>query len=322
MSNGIDTDLLTLTRCVVNNQKLHNQAKGDLTLLLMSVQLACKMIASTVRKAGIINMTGLAGNQNVQGEDQKKLDVLSNDFFINALQSCGKVKLMISEENEDPIISKYDAPYAVCFDPLDGSSNIDAGVNVGSIFSIFKIKDQKDPIKSVLTTGREVVAAGYCMYGMSTEMVIWTGDDVVQGFTLDPTIGEFLLTRPSIQIPARGKIYSVNEGNFNSWHPYCKTYFTSVKQAVAAVKGEGCTSDKTYSLRYVGSMVADVHRTLLYGGIFAYPKDLKSKGKLRILYEVFPMSILIEKAGGLSYNEGDRVVHINLGSGYGTSRHT
>ena len=307
MSSNIDTDLVTLTRVVVNSQKLHSEAKGDLTLLLISIQLACKMIATTVRKAGIINLTGLAGNQNVQGEDQKKLDVLSNELFINALKSCGKVKLMISEENEDPIISSYDAPYAVCFDPLDGSSNIDAGVNVGSIFSIFKIKDQKDPIKSVLTTGKEMVAAGYCMYGMSTEMVIWTGDDLVQGFTLDPTIGEFLLTRPSIKIPSRGKIYSVNEGNFSLWFDYCKLYFDSVKQPTAAKKGLGSTSDKIFSLRYVGSMVADVHRTLLYGGLFAYPKDLKSKGKLRILYEVFPMSILVEKAGGLSYNEGTRV---------------
>ena len=309
-----DTDLVTLTRCVINNQKLHSVAKGDLTLLLMSVQLACKMIASQVRKAGIINLTGLAGVQNVQGEDQKKLDVLSNELFINALKSCGKVKLMVSEENEEPIISTYDAPYAVCFDPLDGSSNIDAGVNVGSIFSIFKIKDQKDPIKSVLTTGKEIVAAGYCMYGMSTEMVIWTGDDLVQGFTLDPTIGEFLLTRPNIKIPARGKIYSVNEGNYNSWFDYCKLYFDSVKSTKAAIKGEGSTSDKSFSARYVGSMVADVHRTLLYGGIFAYPKDLKTKGKLRILYEVFPMSILMEKAGGLSYNEGTRVFNYSCRS--------
>ncbi len=315
----IDTDLLTLTRCVVNNQKLHSQAKGDLTLLLMSIQLACKMIASTVRKAGIIHLTGLAGNQNVQGEDQKKLDVISNDFFINALKSCGKVKLMISEENEAPIISSYDAPYAVCFDPLDGSSNIDAGVNVGSIFSIFKIKDQNDPINSVLTSGKEMVCAGYCMYGMSTEMVLWCGDELVQGFTLDPTIGEFLLTRPSIRVPSRGKIYSVNEGNFNNWFEYCKLYFNSVKQGKALESGNGCTSDKSYSLRYVGSMVADVHRTLLYGGIFAYPKDLKSKGKLRILYEVFPMSILVEKAGGASYNEGTRVYTIHIGVRYGSN---
>eukprot|EP00834_Sanchytrium_tribonematis_P005319 NODE_314_length_9990_cov_0.963401.p3 type:complete len:311 gc:universal NODE_314_length_9990_cov_0.963401:9002-9934(+) len=307
MSSQIETDLLTLTRCVINNQKLHSEAKGDLTLLLMSIQLACKMIASAVRKAGIIHLTGLAGNQNVQGEDQKKLDVIANELFINALKSCGKVKLMVSEENDDPIISETDAPYAVCFDPLDGSSNIDAGVNVGSIFSIFKIKDQKNPLKSVLNKGDQMVCAGYCMYGMSTEMVIWTGDDLVQGFTLDPTVGEFLLTRPSIRIPSRGKIYSVNEGNYNNWFEYCQIYFNSVKQGKITAKGDGCTNDKVYSLRYVGSMVADVHRTLLYGGIFAYPKDIKSKGKLRVLYEVFPMSILVEKAGGYSYNEGTRV---------------
>ncbi|KAI9168364.1 Fructose-1,6-bisphosphatase [Blastocladiella emersonii ATCC 22665] len=301
MSDHTRTDLVTLSRHVLAEQRAHKDATGDLTLLLVSIQLGCKFVATCVRKAGIVNLTGLAGETNVQGEDQKKLDVLANEIFINSLKSSGKVGVMVSEEDEEIIVvptkdrDSGSHHYAVVFDPLDGSSNIEAGVSIGTIFGIYRInKDATASVDSqVLRPGREMVCAGYCMYGSSTNLVLSTGTGKVNGYTLDTTIGEFILTHPNIRVPSRGKIYSVNEGNAVYWDAACTEYFAALK----ARKVDG--KPAPYSARYVGSMVADVHRTLLYGGIFAYPADAKSKsGKLRVLYECFPMAFLLENAGG------------------------
>ncbi|RIA89847.1 fructose-1,6-bisphosphatase class 1/Sedoheputulose-1,7-bisphosphatase [Glomus cerebriforme] len=302
---NITTDIITLTRHVLDEQRKHKEASGDLTILLNAVQLGCKFVATNVRKARLLNLVGLAGGAvNVSGDEQKKLDVISNEIFINALRSSGRVAVMVSEEDEDAIIVEEETrgKYCVVFDPLDGSSNIDAGVNVGTIFGIYKIKDESNgTISDVLRPGREMVVAGYCMYGSSANMIISVGNGV-NGYTLDNAIGEFILTHPNIQIPQRGKIYSVNEGNAKYWDEACTEYFNSLKFT------EG---KNPYSARYIGSMVADVHRTLLYGGIFAYPADKKSKnGKLRMLYECFPMAFLTEQAGGKATTGKERVLDI------------
>lgn len=305
------TDIITLTRHVLQEgfkARTSSAASGDLTLLLSALQTTCKFIESNVRKARLINLIGAAGNQNVQGEDQKKLDVLSNDIMINALRASGKTAVLVSEENDEAIFIKDSASdsvgkYCVVFDPLDGSSNIDAGVNIGTIFGIYMVKgDSKGELADVLRPGSEMVAAGYCMYGSSANMVLTTGNGV-NGFTLDNSLGEFILTHPNIQIPSRGKIYSINEGNSSYYHEPVLNYLDSVKFP----KGDR----KPYSARYIGSMVADVHRTLLYGGIFGYPDDKKSKsGKLRILYEAFPMAMLTEQAGGKATTGKQRVLDI------------
>lgn len=299
------TDLITLTRHVLNDQlRLGAAATGDLTLLLTAIQVTSKFIATNVRKARLINLVGLAGETNVQGEEQKKLDVLSNDIMVNALRASGKTAVLVSEELEEAIIIEESkrGKYCVVFDPLDGSSNIDAGVNIGTIFGIYKIKpDSKGSISDVLRPGSEMVAAGYTMYGSSANLVLSTGQGV-NGYTLDASLGEFILTHPDIQIPSRGKIYSFNEGNSMYFHPPVNAYLQSIKYPA---------SGKPYSARYIGSMVADVHRTLLYGGIFGYPDDKKSKsGKLRLLYEAFPMAFLTEQAGGIATTGTKRILDI------------
>jgi fructose-1,6-bisphosphatase I len=256
---------------------------------------------------------GAAGNTNVQGEDQKKLDVLSNEIMINALRASGKAAVLVSEENDDAIfvgektggnsVETNKGKYCVVFDPLDGSSNIDAGVNIGTIFGIYLVRDgSKGTVEDVLRPGREMVAAGYCMYGSSANMVLTTGNGV-NGYTLDNGIGEFILTHPNIKLPDRGKIYSINEGNSCYYHEPVLNYLESVKYP----KGD----KKPYSARYIGSMVADVHRTLLYGGIFGYPADKKStSGKLRLLYEAFPMAFLTEQAGGVATTGTERILDV------------
>ncbi|KGB74659.3 fructose-1 [Cryptococcus deuterogattii R265] len=298
------TDLITLTRHILSQQyALGESATGDLTMLLIAIQVTSKYIASNVRKARLINLVGLAGASNVQGEDQKKLDVLSNDIMVNALSASGKCSVMVSEEVDEAIIvGGNKGTYCVVFDPLDGSSNIDAGVNVGTIFGVYKVQDgSKGSVKDVLRPGREMVAAGYTMYGSSCNLVLSTGNGV-DGFTLDESLGEFILTHPSIKIPSRGKIYSFNEGNSLHFHPPTNDYLNSIKYP---------ENGKPYSARYIGSMVADVHRTLLYGGIFGYPDDKKSKdGKLRMLYEAFPMSFLTEQAGGVATTGSQRILDI------------
>lgn len=295
-------DSVTLTRFVLQGQRKHHEATGDLTLLLAAVQLACKVTETCVRRAGIAKLYGLAGSGNVQGEDQKKLDIIANDTFKVNIESSEKCGVMVSEEDDLAIVcgkSSIDGStgkYAIAFDPLDGSSNIDANVSIGTIFSIFKLSDPESvtspesAAKAIMQPGRQMVAAGYAMYGSATNLVISVGNGV-NGFTLDPSLGEFVLTHPDIKIPSRGKIYSVNEGNAKNWDKPTTEYIQSLKYPE-----EGKSS---YSLRYIGSMVADVHRTLFYGGVFIYPADKKSPtGKLRLLYEAAPMAFLMEQAGG------------------------
>nr|XP_045601472.1 fructose-1,6-bisphosphatase 1-like isoform X2 [Procambarus clarkii] len=289
MSNEkINTNCVTLTRFILKEQKKHPEATGELTMLMMGIQTAVKCISNAVRKAGIAALYGLAGDVNVQGEEVKKLDVLANDLFINMLTSSYTTCLLVSEENKTVIEVEKDrqGKYIVCFDPLDGSSNIDCLVSIGSIFSIFrKISDDDPNVNDALQPGNRLVAAGYALYGSATMMVISTGNGV-NGFMLDPSIGEFVLTDPNMQIKEKGKIYSLNEGYANLWDPAVSEF----------VKGKKA---KKAGARYIGSMVADVHRTIKYGGIFMYPATADSpKGKLRLLYECNPMAYLVEQAGG------------------------
>ncbi|KAJ8612731.1 hypothetical protein MRB53_037307 [Persea americana] len=245
-------------------------------------------------------LSGLAGSSNMTGDDQKKLDVIGNDIFIAAMKSSGRVKVIVSEE-EDEIIPCPDSPharYAVACDPIDGSSNLDAGVSVGTIFGIFKLAEgSKGTKEELLVPGTELVAAGFTMYGASTQLVITMKGGSVNGFTMDNALGEFILTHPDMKMPKKRAIYSVNEGNSLYWEEPVKEYVNSLKYPAEGSGG------KPYSGRYIGSMVADAYRTLLYGGIFAYPADKKSpKGKLRILYECAPMAMVFENAGGQAVN--------------------
>ncbi|KAK4433760.1 Fructose-1,6-bisphosphatase, cytosolic [Sesamum alatum] len=299
------TDLMTITRFVLNEQSKHPDSRGDFTILLNHIVLGCKFVCSAVNKAGLAKLIGLAGDTNVQGEEQKKLDVLSNEVFIKALVSSSRTCILVSEEDEEATFVEPSrrGKYCVVFDPLDGSSNIDCGVSIGTIFGIYMVKDEGKPkIDDVLQPGKNMVAAGYCMYGSSCMFVLSTGTGV-NGFTLDPSLGEFILTHPNIKIPNKGKIYSVNEGNAKNWDNPTTKYVENCK-----FPNDGSPAK---SLRYVGSMVADVHRTLLYGGIFLYPADKKSpNGKLRVLYEVFPMSFLMEQAGGQAFTGKQRALDL------------
>merc|ERR1719375_1518290 len=320
----IDThgSTMTLTRFMLEQSRKDPEKYQDMESLMASIQMACKQIASMVARAGISDLTGLqegGGSVNVQGEEQKKLDVISNDVLKNALKYSGKVGVIGSEEEDSPVLIEeaFSGKYAAVFDPLDGSSNIDAAISTGTIFGIYdesdepcKIEDSENlseaAVKCLVDTlqpGKRLRAAGYCMYSSSTILVLTMGNGV-NGFTLDPNIGEFVLTHPNIQIPQRGKIYSINEANYNDWDPALQTYVNNLK----AGKGE---SGEKYSARYIGSMVGDIHRTLLYGGIFGYPGDAKNPdGKLRLLYEGAPMSFILEQAGGKSTTGSQRVMNI------------
>lgn len=276
-------------------QHITTSGEGDqnLALLMNAIQHACKVVSYAIAKAGPCDLYGLAGQENATGDDVKKLDVIANTVWVDCLKGSGVCCLLVSEEEEEPLIidnKNTTAPFCVAFDPLDGSSNIDCNVSVGSIFSVYRRKSTsgKATLQDVLRPGTECVAAGYSMYGAACEMVITYGKGV-QRFALDPAIGEFLFVE-DMKIPQNGgkKIYSCNEGNSHSWDE-------PIKDFVKTCKTSG------YSARYVGSMVSDVHRTLLYGGIFLYPADKKSKkGKLRVLYEGFPMAMITEQAGGVA----------------------
>ncbi|KAL5173598.1 Fructose-1,6-bisphosphatase, cytosolic [Glycine soja] len=347
------TDLMTITRFVLNEQSKHPESRGDFTILLSHIVLGCKFVCSAVSKAGLAKLIGLAGETNVQGEEQKKLDVLSNEVFIKALISSGRTCILVSEEDEEAIIvepskrgklfilsaaylcgffwffnywagtvfalthwmarptlivgfplAQYDPSFIVLAIIIIRTK---LGCNLLNvfidIFGVYALKDVHEPtIEDVLLPGKNMVAAGYCMYGSSCTLVLSTGAGV-NGFTLDPSLGEFILTHPNIKIPKKGKIYSVNEGNAKNWDRPTATYVEKCKFP------EDGSSPK--SLRYIGSMVADVHRTLLYGGIFLYPADKKSpNGKLRVLYEVFPMSFLMEQAGGQSFTGKERALDL------------
>lgn len=303
-SDAHRTDLMTITRFVLNEQFKYPESKGDFTILLSNIVLGCKFVCSAVNKAGLAKLIGLAGETNVQGEEQKKLDVLSNEVFVKALISSGRTCILVSEEDEEAtfVSPPLRGKYCVVFDPLDGSSNIDCGVSIGTIFGIYTVKGSDPTIEDVLQPGKDMLAAGYCMYGSSCMLVLSTGNGV-NGFTLDPSLGEFILTHSDIKMPKKGKIYSVNEGNAKNWDVSTAKYVENCKYPK--------DGSLPKSLRYVGSMVADVHRTLLYGGVFLYPADKKSpNGKLRVLYEVFPMSFLMEQAGGQAFTGKQRALEL------------
>ncbi|XP_074651752.1 fructose-1,6-bisphosphatase 1-like isoform X2 [Tubulanus polymorphus] len=301
---GFDTDCMTLTRYVLAEQRKFPHATGDLTQLLNAIMTAVKSVSSAVRKAGIAALFGISGDTNVQGEEVKKLDVLANDLFINMLKASFTVCLMVSEENETiiEVETERQGKYIVCFDPLDGSSNIDCLVSIGSIFAIYRKNTDGPPgLNDALQPGKNIVAAGYALYGSATMLVLSTGNGV-NGFMLDPSIGEFILTNNDMQVKPRGKIYSLNEGYAATWDPAVKEYVKSKKEP---------KTGKPYGARYIGSMVADVHRTLMYGGIFMYPptKDAP-KGKLRLMYECNPMAYIMEQAGGCATTGHKRILDV------------
>ncbi|KAI8611675.1 fructose-1,6-bisphosphatase class 1/Sedoheputulose-1,7-bisphosphatase [Chytriomyces sp. MP71] len=311
-SEELRTDITTLTTHIIAQQQLSGKpATGDLSLLLSAIGSACKWISNVVRKAELLKVIGATGVTNVQAETVQKLDILSNEIFINLLKGTGRAAVLVSEENEEVgfVFARFERAifvdserghYCVVFDPLDGSSNIDCGVSVGTIFGIYEMFNRRDKssLKDILRPGTQMVAAGYCMYGSSTIMMLTSGHGV-DGFTLDPNTGEFLLTHKQVKL-GKKKIYSINEGNSHAFDEAVKEYLHSVKFP-EPINGKV----SPYSARYVGSMVADVHRTLLYGGIFMYPT-----GKLRILYECFPMSFLVEQAGGKSSTGRGRMLEV------------
>jgi len=303
----IDTNCMTLNRFILQEQRKFPGATGDLSHLLNSIVTAVKAISSAVRRAGMTKLFGVAGHENVTGDQVQKLDVLSNELFINMLKSSYTVCAMVSEENKDIIEVETDkqGKYIVYFDPLDGSSNIDCLVSIGSIFAIAKRPaDCTGPLKKedVLLSGRHNVASGYALYGSATMIVLTTGQGV-NGFTLDPSIGEFKLTEPNMKIKDSGKYYSINEGYANMFDKPLKEYLADVKNPNT---GRG-----TYGARYIGSMVADMHRTIKYGGIFMYPATASSpSGKLRLLYECNPMAHIVEQAGGIASNGTQAILDI------------
>ncbi|TPX49412.1 fructose-bisphosphatase [Synchytrium endobioticum] len=303
MASETRTDIITLTHHILSQQQTHKDATGDLTILLNAIASACKWVANCVRKAELLKVIGLTGGTNVQEEKTQKLDILSNEIMINLLKASGRTALLVSEENAEAIIveDKYKGNYCVVFDPLDGSSNIDCGVSIGTIFGIYRLTSgSKGTIADVLQPGTEMVAAGYCMYGSSTVLVLTTGPSQLHGYTLDPSLGEFVLTHANIRI-GKKRIYSINEGNAFTFDAAVKSYISSLK-----FPPEGHTGTfNPYTARYVGSMVADVHRTLLYGGIFMYPS-----AKLRVLYECFPMSLIVEAAGGKASDGRRRILDL------------
>ncbi|MBV6510535.1 MAG: class 1 fructose-bisphosphatase [Ignavibacteriales bacterium] len=300
---------MTIERHIIEGEKKHPGATGELSRLLSDLVLAFKVISLEVNKAGLVDILGFAGSENVHGEQVKKLDMYAHEMMFKAMDHGGHLCIMASEEEEEiiHIPSNYEiGKYVLLFDPLDGSSNIDANVSIGTIFSIYKrVSEDGHPgtLEDCLQQGLHQVVAGYVVYGSSTILVYTTGDGV-HGFTLDPSIGEFILSHEDIRIPQKGKIYSINEGNYKYWHPGLKKYIKHLQE-------EDLESQRPYSSRYTGSMVADVHRTLLYGGIFMYPADSRSpKGKLRLMYECNPMAMIMEAAGGKASDGKQRILEI------------
>jgi fructose-1,6-bisphosphatase I len=301
--------VITLGQFIIERQADFPYAKGELSRLLRDIGIAAKIVNREVNKAGLVDILGENGTMNIQGEGQQRLDVYANEQFISALSAGGETCAVASEEEEgllhiDNLVSK-NAKYIVCFDPLDGSSNIDVNVSIGSIFSIYRRTSFSGTIneKDYFQRGTEQVAAGYVIYGSSTMLVYTTGKGV-NGFTLDPSIGEFCLSHPDMKCPKSGKIYSVNEGNY--------VHFPDgVKQYIKYCQVEDSGTDRPYSSRYIGSLVADFHRNLLKGGVFIYPSTLKSpKGKLRLLYECNPLALIIEQAGGTATDGFRRILDI------------
>jgi fructose-1,6-bisphosphatase I len=298
----------TIERFILDQEHKYPEATGELSNLLYDIALATKIIAGAIRRAGLVNILGSAGTSNIQGEEQQKLDVFANEMMTNSLNHTGRVCVMASEEDEQiiPVPDQYPAgKYAVLYDPLDGSSNIDTNGAVGTIFSIYRrvTTEGRGSEADVLQPGCKQISAGYVIYGSSTMLVYTTGQGVA-GFTLDPSIGEFLLSHPRIVIPRVGKYYSVNESNFARWNK-------GVQAAVRGFHGDRPQEIKGKNSRYIGSLVADFHRNLIAGGVFLYPADTKNtRGKLRLLYECSPMAFIAEQAEGSATDGVNRILDI------------
>ena len=300
----------TLGEFIIKNQTSFKYSSGELSSLINSIRLAAKVVNHEVNKAGLVDIIGVTGNENIQSEKQQKLDVYANDKFINTLINrnivCG-----IASEEEDSFISinsndkNNQNKYVVLIDPLDGSSNIDVNVSVGTIFSIYRRKSKIGSeviLDDFLQKGRNQVAAGYIIYGTSTMLVYTTGNGV-NGFTLNPAIGTFYHSNSNLKIPAEGKIYSINEGNYLQFPDYVKKYIKYCQQE---------KEDRPYTSRYIGSLVSDFHRNMIKGGIFLYPQTSKNpNGKLRLLYECNPIAFICEQAGGLATNGNENILDIN-----------
>ncbi len=290
----------TLRDHVLAGMRAAPGSTGEFTSLLSHVSLAIRIIASRVRSAGLAGYLGYTGETNVQGEEVQKLDAYANEVLVNVLERSGHCGIIGSEELEGAKTAGHPGKYAVLFDPLDGSSNIDLNGSIGTIFAVLRRQDATSPpsVNEALRPGRDVIAAGYALYGPSTLLVLTTGQGV-HVFTMDPNIGEFFLSQANVRCPTKGSLYSVNEGNYVRWTE-------GVKKWNAWIKSESLEDARPYGHRYAGSLVADAHRTLLKGGIFAYPADKKSpKGKLRLLYEANPMAFIFEQAGGTAI-DGDK----------------
>ncbi|CAK8715012.1 Fructose-1,6-bisphosphatase class 1 [Candidatus Electronema halotolerans] len=296
---------ITVSRQIMDSQRSHPEATGELTGLLNDLIVAGKIISSEVNMAGLADILGQSGQINVQGEQVQKLDDFANLTIKRRMEQCGYVCIMGSEEDEDviPVLDGYEGKYTLAFDPLDGSSNIDVNVSIGTIFSIHRRRShgKQGEMSDLLQKGRDQVAAGYIIYGSST-MLVYTVGEGVQGFTLDPSVGEFFLSHPDIRIPEQAQYYSINEAYSRYWHDDTTAYIERLKELDE--RGE-----RSYSLRYIGSLVADFHRNLIKGGVFVYPRDRKSPdkpGKLRLLYEAAPLAFVVEQAGGRAIDDQGR----------------
>jgi fructose-1,6-bisphosphatase I len=291
---------IALDRFIKNNQGQFQYASGELSQLLRDIALASKVVNREVNKAGLIDLMGSVGTQNTGGENQQKLDVLANIRFTRALTKGGEVCALISEETESYVDLSNEGKYVIAIDPLDGSSNIDVNVSIGTIFSIYRrVSPFGTPIQQqdILQKGSDQVAAGYILYGSSTMLVYTTGHGV-NGFTYEPTLGEYFLSHANMEIPEDGKIYSINEGSANSFSPSVKRYLEYCK-------------DQNYSGRYIGSLVADFHRNLLKGGIYIYPATAKdTQGKLRLMYECNALAFIAEQAGGRASDGQGRILDL------------
>jgi len=301
----------TLNQFITEQQMQVPDATGGFSRLLHHVGIAAKKVNREVNQAGLVDILGKAGSENVQGEQQQKLDIFADETFTNELRVSGECCGVASEENQDVCIfndnMSKDAKYVFCMDPLDGSSNIDVNVSVGTIFCIYKRKSPiGEPVTSddFLQPGRDMVASGYIIYGSSTMMVYSSGMGV-NGFTLDPSIGEFCLSHPNIKTPKNGKIYSINEGNYGK-------FLIGVKKYIKYCQEKDDATNRPYTSRYIGSLVADFHRNLLKGGIFIYPQtNTYPQGKLRLLYECNPIAFIAEQAGGVAVDgENGRILDV------------
>ena len=300
--------LITLERHISEGERSHPGATGEFSGLLHGLSLAAKLVWREVTKAGLVNILGPTDRMNISGDVVKKLDEFADRTIYRAMDHIGHLCVMASEENEDllQIPANYpEGKYVLLYDPLDGSGNIDANITIGTIFSIYRRVSSSGPgtMDDVLQPGHRQVAAGYILFGSSMMFVYSTGHGV-HGFTLDPSVGEFLLSHENLRMPARGTIYSTNEGNYGRWSPRMQRYIRYLKE-------EHPESGRPYALRYVGSLVADVHRTILYGGVYCYPGDARNPdGKLRIMYENNPLGYIVEQAGGAASNGTQRVLDI------------